>query len=126
MLQLQGVRHTPQNLRERLDGHKQSTPRAGEGLPAGAAHLGRAALQNRLLELQDALSWMIQLDVEGVRHDEMACEMRCPWYCRNERAQQVGTWCCRGWCVWRPRARAAAGSGRGGRRGSGLIFERIP
>ena len=54
------------------------------------------------------------MDVEGVRHDEMACEMRCPWYCRNERAQQVGTWCCRGWCVWRPRARAAAGSGRGG------------
>ena len=24
--------------------HKQSTPRAGEGLPAGAARLGRAAL----------------------------------------------------------------------------------
>ena len=27
--------------------HKQSTPRACEGLPAGAARLGRAALQNR-------------------------------------------------------------------------------
>ena len=45
--------------------HKQSTPRAGEGLPAGAARLGRAALQNHLLELQDAL-----VDVEGVRHDD--------------------------------------------------------
>ena len=42
--------------------HKQSTPRAGEGLPAGAARLGRAALQNRLFELQDAV-----VDVEGVR-----------------------------------------------------------
>ena len=28
--------------------HKQSTPRAGEGLQAGAARLGRAALQNHL------------------------------------------------------------------------------
>ena len=35
----------------------------GEGLPAGAAALGRAALQNHLLELQNAL-----VDVEGVRH----------------------------------------------------------
>ena len=31
-----------------LGTHKQSTPRAGEGLPAGAARLGRAALQNHL------------------------------------------------------------------------------
>ena len=45
--------------------HKQSTPRAGEGLPVGAARLGRAALQNLLLELQGAL-----VDVEGVRHDD--------------------------------------------------------
>ena len=37
-----------------LGTHKQSTPRAGEGLPAGAARLGRAALQNHLFELQDA------------------------------------------------------------------------
>ena len=29
-----------------LGTHKQSTPRAGEGLPAGAARLGRAALQH--------------------------------------------------------------------------------
>ena len=34
-----------------LGTHKQSTPRAGEGLPAGAARLGRAALQNHLFEL---------------------------------------------------------------------------
>ena len=27
--------------------HKQSTPRVSEGLPAGAARLGRAALQNQ-------------------------------------------------------------------------------
>ncbi len=45
--------------------HTQSTPRAGEDLPAGAARLGRAALQNLLLELQGAL-----VDVEGVRHDD--------------------------------------------------------
>ena len=50
-------RHTPQRDR-------QSTPRAGEGLPAGAARLGRAALQNHLFELQDAV-----VDVEGVCHD---------------------------------------------------------
>jgi hypothetical protein len=31
-----------------LGTHKQSTPRAGEGLPAGAARLGRAALQGWL------------------------------------------------------------------------------
>ena len=30
---------------KRLRTHKQSTPRAGEGLPAGSARLGRAALQ---------------------------------------------------------------------------------
>ena len=36
-----------------------------EGLPAGAARLGRAALQNHLLELQDAV-----VDVEGVCHDD--------------------------------------------------------
>ena len=46
-----------------LGTHKQSTPRAGEGLPAGAARLGRAALQNHLFELQDAV-----VDVEGVCH----------------------------------------------------------
>jgi hypothetical protein len=45
--------------------HKQSTPRAGEGLPAGAARLGRAALQDHLFELQDAV-----VDVEGVCHDD--------------------------------------------------------
>ena len=45
--------------------HKQSTPRAGEGLPAGAARLGRAALQNHLFELQDTV-----VDVEGVCHDD--------------------------------------------------------
>ena len=44
-----------------LGTHKQSTPRAGEGLPAGAARLGRAALQNHLFELQNAV-----VDVEGV------------------------------------------------------------
>ena len=33
-----------------LGTHKQSTPRAGEGLPAGAARLGRAALQSHLFE----------------------------------------------------------------------------
>jgi hypothetical protein len=56
------------NLHEELDTHhkslgthKQSTPRAGEGLPAGAARLGRAALQNHLFELQEAV-----VDVEGV------------------------------------------------------------
>ena len=38
-----------------LGTHTQSTPRAGEGLPAGAARLGRAALQNHLFELQDAV-----------------------------------------------------------------------
>ena len=38
-----------------LGTHKQSTPRAGEGLSAGAARLGRAALQNHLFELQDAV-----------------------------------------------------------------------
>ena len=27
--------------------------------------------------------------IEGVRHDATACEMRCPWYCRNERAQRM-------------------------------------
>ena len=48
-----------------LGTHKQSTPRAGEGLPAGAARLGRAALQNHLFELQDAV-----VDVEGVCHDD--------------------------------------------------------
>jgi len=48
-----------------LGTHKQSTPRAGEGRPAGAARLGRAALQNHLFELQDAV-----VDVEGVRHDD--------------------------------------------------------
>ena len=40
---------------KRLGTHKQSTPRAGEGLSAGAARLGRAALQNHLFELQDAV-----------------------------------------------------------------------
>jgi hypothetical protein len=38
-----------------LGTHKQSTPHAGEGLPAGAARIGRAALQNHLFELQDAV-----------------------------------------------------------------------
>ena len=38
---------TPQVRRR----HKQSTPPAGEGLPAGAARLGRAALQEVFLEL---------------------------------------------------------------------------
>ena len=33
--------------------------------PEPAARLGRAALQNHLLQLQDAL-----VDVEGVRHDD--------------------------------------------------------
>ena len=46
-------------------GHRESTPRAGEGLRAGVARLGRAALQSQLLELQGAL-----VDVEGVRHDD--------------------------------------------------------
>ena len=41
---------------------EQPTPRASEGRPAGAARLGRAALQNQLLQLQGAL-----VDVEGVR-----------------------------------------------------------
>jgi hypothetical protein len=47
----------------------------------------------------------------------MACEMRCPWYCRNERAQRVYLVLSRVAClaaIWRPRARAAAGSGRAG------------
>ena len=44
---------------------RESTPRAGEGLRAGVARLGRAALQSQLLELQGAL-----VDVEGVRHDD--------------------------------------------------------
>jgi len=35
-----------------LGTHKQSTPRAGEGLPAGAARLGRAALQNHLCSMR--------------------------------------------------------------------------
>ena len=42
--------------------HTAKRSPAGEGLPAGAARLGRAALQNLLLELQGAL-----VDVEGVR-----------------------------------------------------------
>eukprot|EP00964_Phaeocystis_antarctica_P142143 scaffold107360_cov66-Phaeocystis_antarctica.AAC.2 len=44
-----------------VTGYKQSTPRAGEA--AGAARLGRAALQNQLLELH-------LVDVEGVRHED--------------------------------------------------------
>ena len=45
--------------------HTAKRSPAGEGLPAGAARLGRAALQNLLLELQGAV-----VDVEGVRHDD--------------------------------------------------------
>ena len=45
--------------------HTAKRSPAGEGLPAGAARLGRAALQNLLLELQGAL-----VNVEGVRHDD--------------------------------------------------------
>jgi hypothetical protein len=56
--------HEELDTHHKLGTHKQSTPRAGEGLPAGAARLGRAALQNHLFELQDAV-----VDVEGVRHD---------------------------------------------------------
>ena len=50
-------------------------PHAGEGLPAGAARLGCAALQEVLLELQGAV-----VDVEGWLRASvmtMACEMRC-------------------------------------------------
>ena len=72
---------------------KQSTPRVGEGLHVGAARLGRAALQDQLhrrFKLQGALdpSWM---NVEAASVVAMACEMRCTWCCRNERAQQVCT-----------------------------------
>ena len=57
-----------------VDEHKQSTPRAGEGLLAGAARLGRAALQNQLLDLQDALAYCMKDEsarsarVKQVRH----------------------------------------------------------
>ena len=63
------------NLHEELDTHhktlgthKQSTPRAGEGLPAGAARLGRAVLQNHLFELQDAVVDVVCYMWEGSRH----------------------------------------------------------
>ena len=47
--------HEELDTHHKLGTHKQSTPRAGEGLPAGAARLGRAAVQNHLFELQDAV-----------------------------------------------------------------------
>jgi len=53
----------------------------------------------------------------------MACEMRCPWYCRNERAQRVYLVLAvaGGWRVWRPRAQAGCRRKRaGGRAGCGL------
>ena len=61
-----------QELHEELDTQHKMPRRpqtvnapCGRGPTTGAARLGRAALQNRLLEFQDAL-----VDVEGVRHDD--------------------------------------------------------
>ena len=57
--------------------------------------------------------------IEGVRHDATACEMRCPWYCRNERAQRMYLVLPRVACLAATRAscrrkRAGCGLGLGG------------
>ena len=43
--------HEVLDTQHKTSGHTESTPRAGEGLRAGVARLGRAAQQSQLLEL---------------------------------------------------------------------------
>ena len=62
--------------------HTQSAPRAGEGLPVGAARLGRAALHNLLLELQVHAKplfdsrWMQEESVKQTEYAYYSFELR--------------------------------------------------